>query len=270
MAVQPVFEVFDGGFVATEFASGPWDPNAQHGGAPAALLARAFERVPAIEGQKLARLTYEFLRPVPIGPLEVRAEVTRPGRRVQLLDGSILAGGVEVVRARALRVLAADPGSVQSDESTPPPGPEKGRTGQLPGLHRPRFATDALEIRFVAGEFGGGPATAWFRLSRPLVAGETPSAVQRLAAAGDFGAGLSGVLPRDDYLFINADLTIYVERESVGEWICLESRTRIVAGGIGVADSVLHDERGRIGRAIQALLVARRSRGTRSVSSSRL
>ena len=109
MSFRPVFEVVDGRLVATELASGPWDPNAQHGGAPAALLARALEHVPAPYGLNLARITYEFLRPVPIGPVEVRAEVTRPGRRVQLLDGSILAGGVEVVHGRALRVLAADP-----------------------------------------------------------------------------------------------------------------------------------------------------------------
>jgi hypothetical protein len=206
----------------------------------------------------MARLTYEFLRPVPIGPVEVRAKVTRPGRRVQLLDGAMLVGGVEVVRARALRVLAANPGSVQSEQITPPPGPEKSHPGPLPGLHRPRFATDAIEIRFVAGAFGGGPATAWFRLTRPLVGAETPSALQRLAAAGDFGAGLSGMLPRDDYLFINTDLTLYVEREPVGDWICLESKTRIVAGGIGVAESVLYDVHDRVGRATQALLVVPR------------
>ena len=29
---------------------GPWDPNALHGGAPAALLMREFERLPAAAG----------------------------------------------------------------------------------------------------------------------------------------------------------------------------------------------------------------------------
>jgi hypothetical protein len=261
MSVQPVFETIDGRLVATELASGPWDPRAQHGGAPAALLVRAFERVPAAGRLRMARLTFEFLRPVPVGPVEVQAEVTRPGRRVQLLDGAMLADGVEVVRARALRILAADSGSANSEEIAPPPGPEQSRAGELPGLHRPRFATDALEIRFVAGSFGGGPATAWFRLARPLVGDEEPSTLQRLAAAGDFGAGLSGTLPRENYLFINADLTLYVEREPVGEWICLDSRTRIASGGVGIAESVLYDERGRVGRATQALLVAPRRSG---------
>lgn len=261
MPVQPVFEVLDGRVVATELASGPWDPNAQHGGAPAALLVREFERLPAPGKLRLARMTYEFLRPVPIGPVEVRAEVTRPGHRVQLLDGSMFANDVEVVRARALRILAADSGSADSEEIAPPPGPEQSHTGELPGLHRPRFATDALEIRFVAGGFGGGPATAWFRLARPLVGDEEPSPLQRLAAAGDFGAGLSGTLRREDYLFINADLTLYVEREPLGEWICLDSQTRITRGGVGIAESVLYDQRGRVGRATQALLVAPRGSG---------
>jgi hypothetical protein len=121
------------------------------------------------------------------------------------------------------------------------------------------FAPDAIEIRFVAGGFGGGPATAWFRLRRPLVDGEQPSPLQRLAAAGDFGNGISAVLSWDEYVFINPDLTLYVERQPEGNWICLESRTTLAPGGTGTAESVLWDEHGRIGRASQALLVARRS-----------
>jgi Thioesterase-like superfamily len=261
MSTEPVFDVVDGRFVATELASGPWDPDAQIGGAPAALLARAFERVPAAEGLILGRLTYEFIRPAPIGPVSVRAEVARDGRRVQLLEGTMLADGVEVVRARALRVRQASAGASASDAgASSPPGPGAGRTGELPGLHRPRFATDANEVRFVEGGFGGGPGTAWFRLTRPLVRGEHVTPMERLAAAADFGAGLSSALPREEYLFINVDLTVYVEREPVGEWICLQSDTRIADGGVGLAESVLYDERGRVGRATQALLIAPRSR----------
>jgi hypothetical protein len=122
------------------------------------------------------------------------------------------------------------------------------------------FAPDAVEIRFVDGTFGGGPSTAWFRLRHPIVAGETPSPLQRLAAAGDFGNGISAALSWDEYVFINPDLTLYVERLPVGAWICLQSQTLLAEGGIGTAESVLFDERGRVGRATQALLVARRSR----------
>lgn len=252
-----VFAVVDGRLVATALASGPWDPDAQIGGAAAALLARAFERVPAAEGLSFGRLTYDFIRPAPIGPVSVRASVLREGRRVQLLEGAMLAGDIELVRARALRVRSAS--APPTDPSPPQPGPDAGQSGELPGLHRPRFATDANEVRFVEGGFGGGPGTAWFRLTRPLVGDEQPTPMQRLAAAADFGAGLSSALPRERYLFINVDLTVYVEREPVGEWICLQSVTRIASGGgIGVADSVLFDEGGRVGRATQALLIAPR------------
>ena len=262
MSEMPVFEGSDGRFVATDLGRGPWDPRALHGGAPAALLVRAFERLPGPPGIALARVTYEFLRPVPVGPLEVRADVVRPGRRVQLLEGLILADGVEVVRARALQVQTADPGTGGGggggDDVLPPPGPEQGQPAAIRVPHRPMFAFDAIEVMFVAGRWGGGPSTAWFRLRSPIVAGETPSALQRLAAAGDFGNGISATLSWYEYLYINPDLTLYVEREPVGEWICLESQTRIAADGIGLAESVLYDQRGRVGRATQALLVAPR------------
>ena len=93
----------------------------------------------------------------------------------------------------------------------------------------------------------------------PLVAGEEPSPLQRLAAAGDFGNGISAALDWNSYVFINPDLTLYLDRPPEGDWICLDARTIIPPGGIGIAESTLYDQRGRVGRAIQALLVGRRS-----------
>jgi Thioesterase-like superfamily len=257
MSAAPVFEGSDGRFVATEYARGPWDPRALHGGAPAALLMRAFEQLPSAEGLALARVTYELLRPAPVGPVEIRAEVVRPGGRVQLLEASMFADGIEVVRARALRVRRAQ-APADGDGVAPPPGPEHGRPAEIRPPFRPMFAFDSVEIRFVAGNWGHGPCTAWFRLVRPLAGGEIATPLQQLAAAGDFGNGISAFLSWDEYLYINPDLTLYVEREPVGEWICLESETRIADGGIGIAESVLYDLDGRVGRATQALLVAPR------------
>ena len=259
MAERSVFVGGNGRFVATELARGPWDPQALHGGAPAALLMREFEQVDSPDGLAIARVTYEFVRPVPLGELSVQASVVRPGRRVQLLEGVIRdAGGTEVVRARALRVRRAEAIPDVSPDDLPA-GPDEGRASDLLPGELPMFGSHATEIRFVAGEFYSvGPATAWFRMRIPLVAGERASPLQRLAAAGDFGNGISSALSWEDHVFINPDLTLYVEREPVGEWICLEASTRIVSGGVGVAESVLYDESGRVGRATQALLVAER------------
>ena len=258
MSDQSVFVAQNGRFIATELARGPWDPGAQHGGAPAALLMRTLEALPAAERLMIARVTYEFLRPVPLGELVVDASVLRPGRRVQLLEASLSSpDGLELVRARALQVRVAE--APPSDLDDAPPGPEGGSENDFRPPHRPMFAPDAIEIRFVQGGFGpGGPSTGWFRMAVPVVAGEEASPLQRLAAAGDFGNGISAVLPWDEYVFINPDLTLYIEREPVGEWIGLQAQTTIASGGIGTSESVLFDERGRVGRAIQALLVAPR------------
>jgi Thioesterase-like superfamily len=255
---EAVFSAKDGWFTASELARGPWDPNSQHGGAPAALLIRAFEGLPGGEGLLLSRVTYELLRPAPIGSFEIRAEVVRPGRRVQLLEASLWSDqGVEIVRARALRIQAADAETLQ-EPSAPPPGPEHGRPSDFrsPVV---AFGPDAMEIRFVQGRFyEPGPATAWFRLRVELVGGELPSPLQSLAAAGDFGNGIASAVPWEGHAFINPDLTLYIERQPLGKWICLEAVTRVPRGGVGVAESVIYDERGRVGRAIQSLLVTRR------------
>src|SRR2546421_4389101 len=102
---DPVFERRGNLFVPTELARGPWDPSACHGGAPAALLARAVEPLePRRPEMALARLTYEFVRPVPLAPLSVSARVLRPGRRARWSEASLTAGGVEVSRLTALAV----------------------------------------------------------------------------------------------------------------------------------------------------------------------
>jgi hypothetical protein len=91
----------------------------------------------------------------------------------------------------------------------------------------------------------------------PIVAGETPSALQRVAAAADFGNGVSTVLPRGEYLFINPDLSIHLHRHPVGEWVALEALSRAEDEGVGLAMCALHDELGPIGRSVQTLLVDR-------------
>src|SRR5580704_3533441 len=97
----------DGLYAPTEHARGPWDPRALHGGAPAALIAAAFERMEPGAELPLARLSCSFLRPIPMAPLQMTTRMTRPGRRVQELEAELHAEGVLVCQARALRILTA-------------------------------------------------------------------------------------------------------------------------------------------------------------------
>src|ERR1700753_2267363 len=103
-----IFERRGDAFWATELARGPWDPNAQHGGAPAALLAGELERHEPQPQLRIARITYELLKPAPLGELHVQTTIVRPGKRVQLLEATLTTpDGSELVRARAVRVARA-------------------------------------------------------------------------------------------------------------------------------------------------------------------
>jgi hypothetical protein len=259
MTVDAVFVQDGDRFSATDLALGPWAPDALHGGAPAALLAHLFVQHTADLPVRPARITYEFVRPVPQGPLHAELAVVRPGRRVTLLDAVLCDDDdTVVVRARALALLPSDIGPTVS--SAPPfPGPGDGQVSDWRKPSRRMFATDGMEIRFVHGRFREpGDAVAWFRLRHPLIEGQATGPLARVAAASDFGNGIASVLSWDEHVFINPDLTLYIERPPRGEWVALQSQMRAAPGSIAVADSVLWDEWGRIGLATQSLLVGPR------------
>ena len=228
-----------------------------HGGAPAALVADAVQA----DGMFVARLTCDFLGPVPIGPLRVEARVVRPGRRLQLVEAEVRAGDSPVIRARAVRLQrgAVDDLPAAATEAVPAVPPAEAvpsvfpfEQGEDQGFHR-----TAMEIRFAGGtDYGLGPALAWFRFARPLVDGDAPSPLARVAAAADFGNGVSRVLDFGRHLFVNTDLTIHLHREPDGEWVLLDARTVVEAHGAGLAASRLYDERGPIGLAAQSLFVS--------------
>lgn len=241
----------------SELTRGPWDPNAQHAGPPSALLGREIERCEPREGMRVARVTIEILSPVPLAPLAVSARVARPGRSVEMLEASLSGPDGEVMRARAWRVLA---GAIRTewDEGEPPPGPETATVGEF-------FATGervgwhtAMDIRFARGSFlEPGPATVWMRPKIALVEGEEVTPLQRVLVAADGGNGVSAPLDWSRFIFINTDLSVHLLRPPAGEWVCLDAVTHV--DGIGLTDTALWDERGRIGRAAQTLLVRERT-----------
>ena len=271
------------GFLATELTRGPWDPGLQHAGPPAALLGRAIEAHGDRTGLRVARITFEIARPVPIAELTVATRTLRAGRSIELVEATLSSGGTELMRATALRIRTADLGlpvepglpagsgvpaepGLLAEPDLPAelvpgprlPGPSAGRvepffpTGQEVGYHT------AMEFRFVAGSFLElGPATVWMRMRHPLIPGEPPSPLSRVLIAADSGNGVSAALDFRTWRFINPDLTVYLLRYPAGEWVALEASTA-AADGIGLADTTLHDEQGPIGRSAQALFIDRR------------
>jgi hypothetical protein len=248
--------------LATELTRGPWDPGSQHAGPPSALIGREIEALDDAAEFQVGRITFEILRPVPIGPVAVEARVVRPGRRVQLIEASLSGkDGEPLVRANAWRIRTAplDLPEELTGPGEPPPGPEHGgepeffRTGQDLGYHT------AMEWKALSGGFlEPGPAKFWMRQVVPLVAGEEPSPLQRTLVIADVGNGISAVLDPREYLFINVDLTVHLERMPEGEWILVDAETRPQSNGIGSAETELSDRSGRIGRGVQTLLFAAR------------
>jgi hypothetical protein len=259
-----------GTFVATPATAGPWSADAQHGGPPSALAARALELHEPDEGQRLARVAVDILRPVPLGKITVRTRTVRPGRRVALLEAVMEAGGQEVLHARGWRIAITStgpeaasaapvaPGSPDAP-AVPPEIPAAQPPSRFPGGHMTGYL-DAIDWRFLAG---GGfdkpkPAKVWTRPRIPLIEGEEPSPMSRALLVADSGSGVSAVLDPVRFLFINVDLTLALQRDPVGAWLLLDAATTIGDRGTGLAETIVSDTSGLCGLALQTLLIAPR------------
>jgi len=252
-------------FVPTELTRTGWVNDAQHGGPPCGLLAHVIEAMPGDRPMQVVRITFDLLRAVPMTPLSARTGVVRAGRRVHVLTASLLSEGTEVARATALRIRLADVSLPESPlEPWPmPPPPERTPpavwTRWEAGGDLTRFHRDAIEIRTIDESFWTpGPGLSWLRLLYPIVAGDEPTPLVRTAALADVANGNSMNLDPKDYLFVNPDVTLYLHRRPVGEWLGMESVARQHDTGIGVTDTLLFDTEGPLGRVNQAQLLAHR------------
>lgn len=249
-------QIGDNRFRSTEHTVGPWAPGAQHFGPPSALLIRALEQCAPREGWSLTRVAIEVLGSLPVAEVEVSARVERPGRSVELLSAELLVEGRAVARASAWRLVNSDTAAVERglDADVVLPAPEDAPLLDFPPgwgggyLH-------AIEWRAARGRFAHGDAAVWGRPLVLTVADEEPTAMQRLFTIVDSASGVSSRLDLREWLFINADLTVHLHREPVGEWIGLDAATVIGPAGVGTASSTVHDVNGAVGRSAQTLLV---------------
>ncbi|WP_116210292.1 thioesterase family protein [Streptomyces olivoreticuli] len=250
----------DGSYHSTPATAGPWSPKAQHAGPPSALLGRALERHDARDGFRVARVTLEIPRPVPVAELRVDVRTIHSGGRTELVEGELTADGRTVMLARAWRIASgpADTPALRPEPVPPPiPGPQPSPT--MTGAHLDGYVA-AMEWRFVSG--GGfdtpGPGTAWARQRIPLVAGEADTPLTRALTLADSNWAVASELDHIRKLVINTDITLALHRDPVGEWLCLRAATAASPTGSGLASGRLDDESGDCGRVLQTLLVAER------------
>jgi hypothetical protein len=264
MATSAFVAAGEGRWDSTELTRGPWSPEHQHGGPPVALIAGAIARAAAPLGlTHVARITANLLRPVPIAELAVAVQTDYAGRNTAHYSATLSAGGKEIARCTALvqreSELPLPEGLPGHPLPRAPRSAEASPEGRFPFASAERLGySDLVETRVAAGTMFRGPCAIWFRLRHPLVAGETPLPIERVAVAADSGNGISAILDFRRYLFVNSDLTINLLRRPQGEWICLEAATLLGPAASGLAEARIYDEKGLVGRSMQSLVVRTR------------
>src|SRR6185295_13194376 len=186
---------------ATSHTRGPWSPVHQHGGPPAALIAHVVEAT--APEMFIARLTVDFLRPIPIDRLRVQIEPLRSGAKVQRIIGQLLHADRAVAHA-VITLIRRETVPVQIvSEAEPLPPPEMSRPFQFPFFREPDGYHTAMETRLARG--------------------------------------VSAVLDHRLQSAVNPDLTVALSRPLEGEWVGLDSVSVYEPSGIGLADTRICD-----------------------------
>ena len=247
-------------FSPTDHARGPWDPDACHGGPPTALLVRALER--AVPGMRLARVSVDLGRPVPMAGFTIATEVTRAGRATANASAALLDaegdGPRHGNRHAPLRGSEADLRGAHGQQRRADPAAGRQHARSVPrrsGVHdRPGFR-GAVEIRYPPGENEApGATTVWMR-TVGLLPGEEMSPFQRISPLADCGNAFGRLAEPDQVQFVNTDLLIALHRDPVGEWMGSRAVSAWQPSGNGLADALLFDDEGAVGRALQTLLL---------------
>jgi hypothetical protein len=262
----------DGRFDPTDATTSPWDAAAQHGGPPTALLATCLDDAFGRPAMRVARISMDFLGPVPRSALRVETRLVRPGRRTQLSEATMWAGDRPVATARVWHLAVtgtetpdADSAGLADDRGGSSP---VGVPADLPEPQPQRYFDGdgswgygrATEWRTVAGGFGHttGAGDVWTRLRIPLIAGRPLGGLARFAVIADSANGLSAPKSMRDWWFIPPGVTMHLHRYPAGEWVRLTAASDPGQDGIGLTEGTLADALGRCGTVTQALLVAPR------------
>ena len=248
MTAGSLFVLHEQGVLPTEFARSPWSQELLHGGPVAALLAHSIEEVVGDPAYRLGRLTTDLFRPVPFAPLRIETELCRDGRLVKAVRASLFAGEVEVTRAHASLLATSQPTDPGPDIDSPRiPFPEDAQA--QPHQDQSTAFANTVEWRDPTG--AAPHFTRWIRVPLPILPGIELSPAVRAAAVSDFVSPLSNMrLDGAGAPFINADVTLYLHRPPLGEWLALAVTARDSNDGIAVSAAALHDQTGPVGRCL--------------------
>ncbi|SEM43857.1 Thioesterase-like superfamily protein [Syntrophus gentianae] len=239
--------------VATQ---GPWSPDFQHGGPPSSLLTHIIRTQPSNGHFRIIRVTVEILSPVPVKPCEIKVEVVRRGKRIELLRGEYLSEGRTYLIAHAWRIRSeVGVTSTISDFYEIPALPES-QVQDLFSIFGNFPYVNALEWRFARGGFDAlGPATVWTRQRIPLIENHEIDGLEALVLMIDSANGISAELDFQKWTYVPVDLTLGIYRQPEGPWFGMDARTVIGNDGSGQTTTVAFDSKGKVGHSLHTLFI---------------
>ncbi|MGL6236982.1 MAG: thioesterase family protein [Segniliparus sp.] len=254
---EPYYRRADNGFRATESTTGYWTPGAQAGLPPIMLAASRLEEFGSTLGEgRIARLTFDFLRPVPVGLLHVITKVAHAGRSTTLLEADIVVDDSVVARASAWWLSAADTARLATDRYEPlPDTPAVGEAF----WHGHSGMPSTLATRTQEGI--GDDNVMWLSPTVPLVDDEPPTPLAALCGIADMVNGVGMVTDYRRVAAINVDLGVHIHRQPASTEIGVRGKTSIGPDGIGVSSGLLYDAHGFVATASMAVLI--REKGPR-------
>jgi hypothetical protein len=232
--------------VPTESALGPWAAGALHGRVVIGLLGAEIERQHGDPAYMPARLTVDLYRAPSMAPIQMETRRIRDGHRIRVVDAELISEGKSAGRASCqfLRRGANPAGAIWTGCEWDAPRPE-----DTPDAD-PRAAK--IQARWwrsrpITGSMAkAGPRKGWIAEVRRLVGGEPLTPFARVAAGVDYASPMAHA-GEGGLAFINSDLTLYLHRLPVGEWIGYETVSQGATDGVAVGHCNVYDVEGRIG-----------------------
>ncbi len=241
----------DGRYAPTRHTTGAWSADEQHMAVLTGLLVHNLERHDPRPDLQWGRMTFDILGMIHRSETTVRTRTLRPGRTIELVEAVASAGGRDVVRASAWRLVRSDTAEVAGVEAGPMPGPGSVPPWQGMSTWDGDFLR-TLEFR-AAEEPRPGRGRVWITTEHPLVAGEGSSPLARWCGMLDVANGIAWRQHPEEWLFPNVDLTLHLHRRPEGRWVGLDTQVSWGPTGIGQTSSVVHDEHGPVGTVEQSL-----------------
>ncbi|MFI4934043.1 MAG: thioesterase family protein [Caulobacterales bacterium] len=256
MPNEPFFRRDGDAYAPTKASIGPWSPTSLHGRVVAGLLAGEIERRHGGPEFMPARFTIDMYRLPDLSPAEVSVRSVRDGHRIKVIDAEYSCAGVSMARAtcQLLRKSQNPEGNVWRPPTWDAPLPK-----DIPPPDNERAAMGGMwAVRPITGGFGVyGRKRTWMSDIRELVEGEAMTPFVRAALTADIASPFAN--SGDKGLgWINSDITLYLCRLPVTEWIGVEVANHQASDGVAIGECWLYDEEGPIGSSSVAALAQRR------------